>query len=220
VAPGTPAIALDPDAIFLLFLPPILFAAAYATSWRDLRANLRPIGLLAVGCVFFTTVAVAVVAHTVIAGFSWPVAFVLGAIVAPPDVVAATAIFQRLGVPLRLVTILEGESLVNDASALVADRFAVAAVVTGTFAAVPVPRQPSPAAFRIACYPASGIGSSRNSVTIGTSQSARFMTPTWVVLGRMARRAVGSPVKSPGTPPPSSRNSSTMCSGRITSASP
>jgi Na+/H+ antiporter len=134
LVPGAPAIALDPDAVFLLFLPPILFAAAYATSWRDFRANLRPIGLLAVGCVFFTTVAVAVVAHTVIADFSWPAAFVLGAIVAPPDAVAATAIFQRLGVPRRLVTILEGESLVNDASALVAYRFAVAAVVTGTYA--------------------------------------------------------------------------------------
>jgi hypothetical protein len=159
--------------------------------------------------VLFTTLAVAVVAHTVIAGFSWPATFVFGAIVAPPDFVAATAIFQRLGVPLRLVTIPDGESLVNDASGLVACRFAVAAVVTGTFAGGPVPRRPSPAAFRIACYPASGIGSSRNSATIGTSQSARFMTPTWVVPGRMARRAFGSPVKSPGTPPPSSRNSST-----------
>jgi len=111
--PGAPAVALDPELVFLLLLPPILFAAAYATSWRDFRANLRPIGLLAVGCVLFTTLAVAVVAHAVIADLSWPAAFVLGAIVAPPDVVAATAIFQRLGVPRRLVTILEGESLVD-----------------------------------------------------------------------------------------------------------
>lgn len=132
--PGVPTVELDPDTVFVLFLPPILFAAAYVTSWRDFRANLRPIGLLAIGCVLFTTVAVAAVAHTV-AGLTWAGAFVLGAIVAPPDAVAATAIFQRLGVPRRLVTILEGESLVNDASALVAYRFAVAAVVSGGFSA-------------------------------------------------------------------------------------
>ena len=133
--PGAPTVELDPEMVFLLFLPPILFGAAYATSWRDFRANLRPIGLLAVGCVLFTTLAVAVVAHVVVADLSWPAAFVLGAIVAPPDAVAATAIFQRLGVPRRLVTVLEGESLVNDASALVAYRFAVAAVVSGGFSA-------------------------------------------------------------------------------------
>jgi monovalent cation/hydrogen antiporter len=131
--PGVPTIELDPELVFVLFLPPILFGAAYTTSWRDFRANVRPIGLLAVGCVLFTTLAVAIVAHAVIADLSWPAAFVLGAIVAPPDAVAATAIFQRLGVPRRLVTILEGESLVNDASALVAYRFAVAAVVSGGF---------------------------------------------------------------------------------------
>lgn len=133
LVPGMPSIELDPDMVFLLFLPPILFSAAYSTSWRDFRANKRPIGLLAVGCVLFTMVAVAVVAHAVIAELSWSAAFVLGAIVAPPDAVAATAIFERLGVPRRLVTILEGESLVNDASALVAYRFAVAAVVSGGF---------------------------------------------------------------------------------------
>jgi CPA1 family monovalent cation:H+ antiporter len=131
--PGIPAVELEPEIVFLLFLPPVLFAAAYDTSWRDFRANLRPIGLLAIGCVLFTTSAVAVVAHEVIADLSWPAAFVLGAIVAPPDAAAATAIFQRLGVPRRLVTVLEGESLVNDASALVAYRFAVVAVVGGSF---------------------------------------------------------------------------------------
>jgi CPA1 family monovalent cation:H+ antiporter len=131
--PGMPTIELDPDMVFLLFLPPILFVAAYRTSWRDFRANKRPIGLLATGCVLFTMLAVAVVAHTVIDELSWSAAFVLGAIVAPPDAVAATAIFERLGAPRRLVTILEGESLVNDASALVAYRFAVAAVVSGSF---------------------------------------------------------------------------------------
>lgn len=133
--PGVPSVELDPDLVFLLFLPPVLFSAAYFTSWRDFRNNLRPIGLLATGCVFTTTLAVAAVGHAVIDGLNWPAAFVLGAIVAPPDAAAATAIFQRLGVPRRLVTVLEGESLVNDASALVAYRFAVAAVVTGGFSA-------------------------------------------------------------------------------------
>jgi monovalent cation/hydrogen antiporter len=133
LVPGLPHVELEPEAVFILFLPPIIFSAAYFTSWRDFRANLRPIGLLAVGCVLITTVAVAVVAHAVVPDLTWAAAFVLGAVVAPPDAVAATAIFQRLGVPGRIVTILEGESLVNDASALVAYRFAIAAVVTGTF---------------------------------------------------------------------------------------
>ncbi len=131
--PHGPSITLNPELLFVLFLPPILFAAAYDTSWRDFRANLRPISLLAIGCVLFTTVVVALIAHATIPNFSWPAAFVLGAIVAPPDAAAATAIFQYLGVPRRLVTILEGESLVNDASALVTLRFAVAAVVSGSF---------------------------------------------------------------------------------------
>lgn len=134
--PGVPSIELDPEVVFVIFLPPILFAAGYSTSWRDFRANLRPISLLAVGCVFFTTCAVAVVAHAAIDEFSWGTAFVLGAIVAPPDAVAATTVFQHLGVPRRIVTVLEGESLVNDASALVAYRLAVVAVVTGGFSAV------------------------------------------------------------------------------------
>lgn len=133
LVPHGMAVELDPEIVFLLFLPPILFSAAYNTSWRDFRDNLRPISLLAVGCVLFTMLAVAIVAHALIANLAWPVAFVLGAIVAPPDAVAATAIFQRLGVPRRIVTVLEGESLVNDASALVAYRFAVAAVVSGGF---------------------------------------------------------------------------------------
>ena len=133
--PGVPSVELDPDLVFLLFLPPVLFSAAYFTSWRDFRSNLRPIGLLAIGCVLTTMLAVAAVGHFVIDGLSWSTAFVLGAIVAPPDAAAATAIFQRLGVPRRVVTVLEGESLVNDASALVAYRFAVAAVVSGSFSA-------------------------------------------------------------------------------------
>ena len=126
--PNRPSVELEPDLVFLLFLPPILFGAGYFTSIRDLKANLRPIGFLAVGLVLATTVAVAVVAHALLPDLPWAAAFALGAIVAPPDAVAATAIFQRLGVPRRIVTILEGESLINDATALVAYRVAVAAV--------------------------------------------------------------------------------------------
>ncbi|MDP9363636.1 MAG: Na+/H+ antiporter, partial [Chloroflexota bacterium] len=131
--PGLPHVELEPEIVFLLFLPPILFSAAYFTSWCDFRANARAISLLAVGLVLFTTVAVAAVARWAVPGLGWPEAFVLGAIVSPPDAVATTAIMGRLGVPQRVVTVLEGESLVNDATALVALRFATAAVVTGAF---------------------------------------------------------------------------------------
>jgi Na+/H+ antiporter len=133
LVPGRPRIELAPDIVFVLFLPPLLFAAAFFTSPRELAANARPIGLLAVGLVLVTTVAVAAVVHTLAPGVPWPVAFALGAIVSPPDAVAATAIAQRLGLPRRLVIILEGESLVNDATALVAYRLAVAAAVSGSF---------------------------------------------------------------------------------------
>ncbi len=131
--PGLPVVELQPELVFLLFLPPLLFRGALYTSWREFRANLRPITLLAVGLVLFTMLTVAVVAHFVVAELSWPAAFVLGAIVSPPDAIAATAICRRLRVPKRVIAILEGESLVNDASALVAYRFAVAAVVSGAF---------------------------------------------------------------------------------------
>jgi Na+/H+ antiporter len=131
--PQAPVVPLEPDLVFLTFLPPILWSAAYFTSLRDFRANLRPIMLLAVGLVVATTAAVAVVARAIIPGLSWPVAFVLGAIVSPSDAVAVTAIARPLRIPHRLVTILEGESLVNDATALVLFRVAAAAVVTGTF---------------------------------------------------------------------------------------
>ena len=131
--PGLPRFTLDPDVVFLLLLPPLLYSSAWQTSWRDFHANLRPISLLALGMVLLTTIVVAVVAHVLIPGLPWAVAFVLGAIVSPTDAVAATAIVQRLGIPQRIVTILEGESLVNDATGLVAYRFAVAAVVTGVF---------------------------------------------------------------------------------------
>jgi CPA1 family monovalent cation:H+ antiporter len=133
LVPDLPRIQLHPDLVFLVFLPPILWGAAYFTSWRDFRANLRPIGLLAVGLVLATTGAVAWLAHAVIPGMDWTTAVVIGAIVSPPDAVAATAIARHLSIPRRLVTILEGESLVNDATALVLYRTAVGAVVTGSF---------------------------------------------------------------------------------------
>src|SRR5262245_31740704 len=131
--PHVPVVRLDPDLVFLIFLPPILWAAAYFTSLRDFRGNLRPITLLAFGLVIATTAAVAAVAHAIVPGLSWPTAFALGAIVSPPDAAAATAIARQLGIPYRIVTVLEGESLVNDASALVLYRSAVLAATTGTF---------------------------------------------------------------------------------------
>ena len=130
--PGLPDVTLPPELVFLVFLPPLLYAAAYFSSLRELRANLRPISLLAVGLVLATTLTVAVAAHEVI-GLDWPAAFVLGAIVAPTDPIAATAIASRLGAPRRTVVIVEGESLINDATALVAYRVAVGAVTAGTF---------------------------------------------------------------------------------------
>ena len=133
VIPGMPNVELRPELIFFGVLPPLLYGAAFFTSLRDLRANVRPIGLLAVGLVVMTTVGVAVVAHALVDGLTWPSAFVLGAIVSPTDPIAATAIARRLGVPRKLVTIVEGESLVNDGTGLVLYRVAVAAVVTGSF---------------------------------------------------------------------------------------
>jgi Na+/H+ antiporter len=130
---GFPSIILDPDVIFLLLLPPILFGAGYSTPIRDFKANARPIGLLAVGLVLFTTFVVGLVAIALIPGINVGAAFTLGAIVAPPDAVAATSIFRRLGVPRRVVTILEGESLINDATALIAYRFAVILAIEGVF---------------------------------------------------------------------------------------
>ncbi len=133
LVPGLPRVELAPEIVFLLFLPPLLFAAAFFTSPRELQANARPIGLLAIGLVLVTTAAVGMVVYALAPGVPLPVAFALGAIVSPPDAVAATAIAQRLGLPRRLVVILEGESLVNDATALVAYRLAVVAAVSGTF---------------------------------------------------------------------------------------
>ncbi|HEX2221379.1 MAG TPA: Na+/H+ antiporter [Candidatus Limnocylindria bacterium] len=131
LVPGLPRFELAPEIVLVIFLPPILFAAAFFTSVREFRRNIRPITLLAFGLVLTTTAVVAVVAHALIPGMPWAAAFALGAIVSPPDAIAVTALAQRLGMPRRLVTILEGESLVNDATALVAYRFAVAAVGGG-----------------------------------------------------------------------------------------
>lgn len=131
--PGLPAIELQPDLVFLLLLPPILFAAGYSTPIRDLKTNLRPIALLAVGLVLFTTLVVGAATYLLIPQMGLAAAFALGAIVAPPDAAASTSIFRRIGAPPRMVTILEGESLVNDAAALIAYRFAVAAALTGVF---------------------------------------------------------------------------------------
>ena len=131
--PQLPNLALDPDVVFVIILPPLLYDAASKTSWHEFRTSIRPISTLAITLVFFTTVAVAITAHYFIPGFSWPLAFVLGAVVSPPDAVAASGIIKGLGLNKKVITILEGESLVNDASALIAYRYAVTAVTTGTF---------------------------------------------------------------------------------------
>lgn len=131
--PGLPRVRLNPELVFFFFLPPLLYPAALFIPWRDFRANLRPISLLAVGLVLFTTVAVGFLAHSFIPDFPLAAGFVLGAIISPPDAIAAIAVTERLRIPRRIVTVLEGESLVNDATALVALRFAAAAVATGTF---------------------------------------------------------------------------------------
>jgi monovalent cation/hydrogen antiporter len=131
--PGLPRVRIEPGMVLVIFLPPLLFSAAWFTSWRDFAANRRPIFLLAVGLVVASTTGIAFIAHTVVPHMTWPVAFVLGAIVSPPDAVAATGITRRLKIPRRIVTVVEGESLVNDATGLVAYKFALAAVSTGTF---------------------------------------------------------------------------------------
>jgi Na+/H+ antiporter len=130
--PGLPRVELEPEVVFLLFLPPLLYVSAIFTSWRDFRTNLRKISQLAVALVLMTVCTVAAVAHWAV-GLPWGAAFVLGAIVSPTDAIAATSIAQRLGIPRRIVTVLEGESLINDATGIVAYRVAVAAVAAGGF---------------------------------------------------------------------------------------
>src|SRR6266542_2514603 len=131
--PGLPRIELEPETLFLLFVPPLLYLTAFTTSLRDFRAQFWPITRYGTVVVLLTIAAVASVAHTLVPEITWPAAFVLGAIVSPPDPVAAVAVMRRLGAPRRIVTLLEGEGLVNDATALVAYRMGVAAVVTGAF---------------------------------------------------------------------------------------
>ena len=133
--PGTPHVELDPDLVLVLFLPPLLLSGAYFTVWRDFHANLRIILQLAIGAVAFTTAAVGIVAHWMNPALPWAACFALGAIVSPPDAVSAKAVLQRLSLPPRVTVLLEGESLVNDATGLVLYRFAVAAALTGTFSA-------------------------------------------------------------------------------------
>src|SRR5262249_45673851 len=128
-----PNIVLDPDLIIVLFLPPLLMSGAYFTVWRDFRDNLSGILVLAIGAVAFTTLLVGLAAHWVSPNLPWAVCFALGAIVSPPDAVAAEAVIQHLNLPRRMTTILEGESLLNDAAGLVLFRFAVVAALTGAF---------------------------------------------------------------------------------------
>lgn len=131
--PGTPILHLNPDLIFLIFLPPLLYEAAWYTSWKDFWKWRRPISLLAFGLVFFTSLVVAYVSNSLIPGFTLALGFLLGGIVSPPDAVAAATVLKGMNVPKRLMTILEGESLVNDASSLIVFKFAVLAVLSGTF---------------------------------------------------------------------------------------
>jgi monovalent cation/hydrogen antiporter len=133
--PGVPHVELEPDLVLVIFLPPLLYVAAFMSDLRALRAGARALSLTAIGLVLLTTCAVALVGHELI-GLSWPIAFALGAVVSPTDPVAATAIVRQLGAPRRLVNMIEGESLVNDASALIAYRVAVAAAIGGTFSLV------------------------------------------------------------------------------------
>jgi len=132
LVPGLPPVELEPELALALFLPPLLQASAYRTDWPAFRSNLRPILLLAVGAVFFTALAVAVVAKLMVPGMPWWAAVALGAIVAPPDAVAAGSVLKRFRLPKRIVVVIEGESLINDASSLVLYRFAVGAVLSGT----------------------------------------------------------------------------------------
>jgi CPA1 family monovalent cation:H+ antiporter len=130
--PGLPRVEMDPTVALAAFLPPLLQASAWRTDWQDFRANLRPILLLAVGAVLFTAACVAVVAKLILPDLPWAAAIALGAVVAPPDAVAASSVLQRLPLPRRIVTVLEGESLMNDASALVLFRLAVGALAVGS----------------------------------------------------------------------------------------
>src|SRR5579863_5875715 len=132
LVPGLPAVEMAPEFVLLVILPPLIYDAAVAMSWREFRFNLRPIALLAIGAVVFTTVIVAAATHWLL-GLAWPVGFVVGAIVSPPDSVAPISIAKRMRLPRRIIVVLEGEGLANDATALIVYRFAVASVSLGLF---------------------------------------------------------------------------------------
>ena len=157
--PAVPHVELAPELVFLLFLPPLLYIAGFDTSLREVRVQLPSILSLAVGLVLATTLVVAVVAHALLPELGWPMAFALGAIVSPPDAVAATAVLRGLGVPRRLVTLLEGESLFNDATALVAYQAALGAAATASFS-------PSAALLR---FLAAGIGGVLVGLAVGVA---------------------------------------------------
>ncbi|HEY4061892.1 MAG TPA: Na+/H+ antiporter [Puia sp.] len=133
LVPGIPDITLEPDMVFVIFLPPLLYAAAWNTPWHSFWKFRRPISLLGFGLVIFTAIAVAIAAHLMIPGCSLALGFLIGGIVSPPDAIAATSVLQNLKIPKRVVTVLEGESLVNDAASLIVFRFAIVAVLTGKF---------------------------------------------------------------------------------------
>ena len=131
--PGIPPIHIDSEIIFFVLLPPILFAAAYFTSWTEFKRNIRPISFLALGLVVFTVCGMALVIKWLVPALTWPMAFLFGAIISPPDASAAATVTRKVGLPRRLQTVLEGESLINDATALVCYRFALAALLSGEF---------------------------------------------------------------------------------------
>ena len=132
LAPGLPPMELAPEFVLLLVLPPVIYSSAFNMSWREFRFNLRPIALLSVGGVVFTTFAVGAAAHWLL-GVDWPIGLLLGAIVSPPDAVAPLAVARRMELPRRIVVVLEGEGLANDATALILYRFAIAAIGAGVF---------------------------------------------------------------------------------------
>src|SRR5688572_8294449 len=131
--PGIPPIHVDSEIFFFVLLPPILFAAAYFTSWTEFTRNIRPISFLALGLVVFTVCGMALVIKWLVPALTWPMAFLFGAIISPPDASAAATVTRKVGLPRRLQTVLEGESLINDATALVCYRFALAALISGQF---------------------------------------------------------------------------------------
>ena len=156
--PGMPSLELPPELVLLVVLPPLIYSASVAMSWREFKSNLRPIILLSVGCVIFTAFAVAAATHYLI-GLPWSVGFLLGAIVAPPDVVAPLAIARKLGMPRRILVVLEGEGLANDATALILYRFAVAAIFDRACSRCrrrPAPSPPSSSASCCSASPSAG----------------------------------------------------------------